>query len=241
MITKQRVLVDLDCIHDTRYALLNQHQNEVLAKIPFDKYHTRMSDGYFVESGVPLDVWNNLWKYREVSVLKTAQPTYMLFELFSRLLDMKKATLLGTPVEPPTLTINLYPYKLKDAELSVYMEQVKRIYLSAVQYVDFVSIPPSKLGPSDLKDTYELYICYDFFKWSEINVEKFKDGVCPSTTLVIPALLKYEYAKEVMDTIIGEQVNPFKELVGKFAELISIEVVDASLVSLHPDYQKTQS
>lgn len=237
MIKEQRVLIDIDCLHDTRIAL----QQELFPKLEFDfkTYHTRTSDGYFIVKGADKDVWNKGWKERSHKLLASAKPTYMFFELAVMLRDRLTMKQLGTPVKAPTLTVNIYPYMMSSDEREIYKGILISFFGRYVTEINIIRRKPKKLTQVELTENFDMYICYDFYNWHLTNADGFKEKQCPSFTMVIPALFKYEYAKEAMDQIIKDKVNPFRELVDGYAELMTLEVMDASIFSLHPDYYPT--
>lgn len=237
MIEHQRVLVDIDCLHDTRWALYKEHFSEL--DIDPKKYHTRTSDGFFIVKGANKDKWNKVWAERKKGILSKSKATTMFFELAKMLGDKLTTNKLGAPATPPTLTINIYPYVMTDSEKSVYLDIVRSLYAGNVSEIDIIRKSPRRCDQEFLKGSFEMYICYDFFEWNLHNVEKFKELKCPSLTLVIPALYKYEYAKEAKDIIIRDKVNPFREIKDAYAELMSLEILDPTLFSLHPDFFQT--
>ena len=86
---------------------------------------------------------------------------------------------------------------------------------------------------------------YDWFRWIDIQSKKL-EVKAPEFTVVIPALLLSDLTDQIADAIERDDVNPFMALTRFMEEIITVDVVDARLFSIHrprpqPDAGQTPS
>lgn len=234
MITQQRVLVDIDSLADTRLGLILEHLPHLYTKIDMKEYRTRVTNVWFKKLGISDEEWLKMWEGRSVETLKQSGPTNLLFSLVSELGAKFAATLVGTPLERPRLTVNTWPYKLNKDERAIYLENLKTLYSSCTLSVDLIYQPIDKVSPEFIKTNFDAVFIYDFHKWIDIHVKELSDekGRMPGKTVYSPALLRSDTMEEAAEAMIADKVNPFTETKKFCATAFTLELVDAGLFSL---------
>lgn len=241
MITQQRVLVDIDSLVDTRLGLILEHKPYLYEKIDLSEYRKRVTNVWYKKLGITDEEWDKLWGARSVATLKQSGPTNLLFTLVSELGAKFAATLVGTPLEKPRLTVNIWPYKLNKDERALYLENLKDLYSSCTLSVDLINQPIEKITPEFIKTNFDAVFIYDFHNWIDTHVKELSEenGRMPSKTVYSPALLRSDTMDVAADQMVTDKVNPFTETKKFCATAFTLELVDAGLFSLrhsnHPE------
>lgn len=153
---KEKILVDLDSLLDTRIALLNEIHPKALGHI-LPIYDKREHDIFSQYSEfIPEGVYEERHKNRTKAILKNSYRTGIP-EFINTLLTRVKAG----PVHTVEIDINIYPYELEPEEKYVIAESMGELLSCDVNVIsvslDF--LPPMKL------DEYMAVIMYNFTEW----------------------------------------------------------------------------
>lgn len=238
MDNKQRILIDLDALVDTRLGAISQVSEAAAKHILFEtEYANRKSDDFekFSNGLITNDAYKTQYSKRDLSTLKvsimTALP-FVLNRMFKELIEMRENTPLVGELE---VGINFWPYILS--------EEIKDDYLNAVSaYVGteyFVKTtkhyyPPETITPAVLKSRWEAYITYEYGKWISLHAEALTHERIPRNTLMVPAISTLgEYDLENCK-LEGrkEPVDPFAALELLMTEFLSVEVIQAKFFSV---------
>lgn len=236
----QRIYVEVDVLHDTRYGLLMEKWPWLVSKFDFSHYSTRVVDSWLAHLGVSPEDWLKAWEERSVETLKQTPPTVLLYELVRELRQKYAAVTLGSPLHPPELIVNTWPYKYSKEELKVYKEVLDSFYGDVTVAVELIYKSPEELTPSFMRDNFEAGFMYDWRKWLGIHLETLGKNPMPGFVLNGPALLDIKSAAEVADQIVEDKINPFTEAKDFIAEMITLDLEDSGLFSLRlPSHDQT--
>jgi len=230
----QRLLVDFDCLFDTRIGWLRLHHPEELKKLLPAAYYHRFTDAWADVIGVK-DFPTRFAK-RGKEVLRHSMPTTFLEVLGARLEGLLLQIQLASPIERPRLTINMYPYVgLTGPELDTF-ERMFRDYYDMVN-LDIVCEAPEKLTPATMLSRWDGYFVWDWYTWIAANAKHFEHVRMPGFTVFRVAMFTPELTPEVIEQLQNGDKNPFDEARRELAELLSLDTVDSALLSLDPRHQ----
>lgn len=230
----QRLLVDIDCLFDTRIGWLAVHHPEVFAKLPFQAYRNRFTDTWAEIIGIK--DWHEHFRKRDVHALIASKPTVFFDVLGARLEGQLLQIQLHSPLERPSLTINLYPYTDLNGEETHAFERMFREFYDMV-HVDFICEPPERLTTEKLTSRWDGYAVWDWFKWIECNAKHFEKKSMPGFLMIRTAMFTPELTPEVIEKLKSEKSNPFSEAQRELAPFLSLETIDSALFSLDPRFQ----
>lgn len=214
-----RMLVELDCILDTRLGVLLDIDPEKVPTILAKDYHGRLWD---VFPEVDLLTYQKRYKERDSSVLKNAWATPMVDLIEDFVFKTLKQTLRTPFHKTPKVDINIYPYVLTDEEVSVIISAIAVITNEQTD-IEVVSYSPEELNPVFLKNHYEVVMMYDFHIWLETHAVSgvWKKYSCPNVTLMAPLMVKnnstYDASKKVQDILtdyetLSKTMSPYVDI-----------------------------
>jgi hypothetical protein len=183
------LLCDIDCLLDTRLAVLFRYNKDSMSKVFNDKYFTRNSDLFL---DYTLSEFNALYATRTIDDLRQA----IITPISKMITEFVISTLAGNGNQPvdviPKVWLNTYPYKLT-AEDDKYL--IKKLMQLTMQKCDIRLINKSvdELTPNYLKVNDITVFCkYDFNEWlerlSEINI--LSNQSCPEIVMFSAGLDK---------------------------------------------------
>lgn len=224
----QRILVDIDCLFDTRLGLAKTLVPERLAELPYEVYSRRFTDIWAKIIGI--DGWVEHYRKRDVNALMNAMPTSFFYGLQHRLEALLMEIQMHSPMERPVLTINLYPYTLSISEV----EEFRKAFQAQYDTVNLELINESyeQLTPAKLKVAFDGFYLYNWYDWIEVNAKLFGETRMPEFVIQRPALLSSDVTDEGFETLSKATANPFAAARQYFSELLSLDTVDVALFSL---------
>lgn len=241
MRTGRRYLVCVDTLFDTRIGWAKQMFPNEIAAFDLDVYRGRHSEYWAEMAGIP--EWNKSYGKRDKRALMNAEPTEFLYNLKNTLLGDLTQIQMSAPLEKPSLTINMWPYRdLTEEESELFLAHFRYFY-NEVQ-VQLTYTPMANLTIGHLNAMWDLWYTYDWFRWVDIQ-SKNLEVKAPGFTIVIPALLQTGLPDDILEAIDRDNVNPFMALTRFMEEIVTVDPVDARLFSIRrprpqPDAEKTQ-
>lgn len=225
----RRILVDIDCLLDTRLGLIRTRHPEKLQHVDSDIYRKRMSEVWAKAIGI--SDWDAEYATRDVTVLANSRPTSFVAVLTEVIEQELLAMKLGQPTEPPTLSVNYSPYALSVEE----RREFERAFcdLFPVIKVEVVNRPLSSLDPLTLARNWDCWFMYDWYGWIQTNMSRLQNRI-PKFVINRPALFTSEMTPEVAETLKELEGNPFDELKRALAEFITVDTLDAATFSEEP-------
>lgn len=230
----QRLLVDFECLFDTRIGWLRAHHPEELKKLVPAAYYARFTDTWAEVIGIK--DYHTRFAKRGLEAMQRALPTTFFEVLGARLEALLLQIQMASPMERPRLTINMYPYVgLTGPELTTF-ERMFRDYYDMVN-VDIVCEPPERLTPGSLLSRWDAYFVWDWYKWIAVNAKHFEHTRMPGFSVYRVAMFTPELTPEVIEQLRKGEKNPFDEARRELAELLTLETIDSALFSLDPRHQ----
>lgn len=203
------MFVELDCLLDTRLALLFQMCPDKIAGLLDSGYIDRDQD---VFPDVDMKQFKKLYRRRDKSLLKNAVVTPVK-RLMLEFATETQHNSISTPFKMlPKLVINSYPYVLSDEEAGVIITAVIASTYEKAD-VSMVYIPMEEITPSYVKQNLSLLVMYDHQAWLEHHASagNFTNVICPEVGMMGPALYQHSQptakdhakAKELGTTLHG--------------------------------------
>lgn len=230
----QRILVDIDCLFDTRLGWISSQEPEKLKRLSFEAYRNRFTDTWATVVGLPQ--WETYFRKRNMLGLKHSKPTAFLDVLTGRLEAQLLEIQMHSPLERPSLTINFYPYIDLTGEERHAFEQMFREFYDMVN-VDFICESPKELNCERLPSRWDGYAVYDWYQWIAENAQHFEKKRMPGFLMIRMATFTAELTAEVIDKLRSEKTNPFSEAQRELAPFLTLETVDSALFSLDPRFR----
>lgn len=223
----RRILVDIDCLLDTRLGFVRTKYPDHLKHLDYDIYRNRLSEVWAKAIGI--DNWDAEYASRDVMALVNSRPTTFVSVLHDIIENELIAMKLGQPTEAPTLSINYAPYgQLTQPERREFQRVFADLF-PAIK-VEMVNRPVHTLDPVTLARNWECWFMYDWFGWVNANMSKLTNRI-PRFVINRPALFTSEMTKEVAEALRESPSNPFDECKKALAEFITIDTLDVSVFS----------
>lgn len=185
-----RLMIELDCLLDTRISLLMQMNNIAGKQALLSYYHDRTSDNF---DGVSFKDFQEAYRNRNKSVLKNT----MITPMGKLCKDFAVATLDNVNNSPfhykPVIMVNIFPYVLSNEECSILINSVRAI-TSDLADIEIVSLSYEKLTPLYLKLNLSTLILYKYDDWLEIHAKsgKWNEVTAPDVTVIAPMISMIE-------------------------------------------------
>lgn len=183
---KQRGLIDINMILDTRYGALRRIDAPMAERLArSDWYRVRDTDRFeFVSHGAIKDAeFKELYDKMEVETLEASIFTDYIYELRR---DVKEGFSRMERLDPGTViefTVNVWPYDLLESEMEVIKRAFARYLPPVMTLVDVVSIPHEKLTPSLVATAYEMLAFYNYEDWLKHHHTALLERPIPEVTL----------------------------------------------------------
>ncbi|ANZ49314.1 putative virion structural protein [Erwinia phage Machina] len=241
MRTGRRYLVDIDTLFDTRLGWAKVIAPEALEKLELDAFRKRHTDIWAEAIGI--QNWSEQLKQRDKRALFLSDPTEFLLGLKNQVLVDLTTLVMSSPIDRPTVTINMWPYTDLTAEQSdAFLQNFRQLYNEVK--VDMVYIDHKDLSPGRLDSMWDIWYMFDWFNWVTVHAGNFAKKI-PQFKIHPPALLTDGLTTEAIEAIERDGVNPFSALTRFMEELVTIDPVDARLYSIlrplnSPDEQTPQ-
>jgi hypothetical protein len=211
------ILVELDCLFDTRLCTLVSMGEDTLNKSFNDKYHTRLIDRF---NGIDNELYSNNYSNRNKDILKHAYITPIGDLLKEHSLRTHKLILTTPFHNKAKVIINIYPYVLDEEEINSLIQGVITI-TDGLSDVEVVNKSYEDLTPSYVKKL-DMIILYNYDIWLETNsINKALTKVtCPDVELLGPAI----FFKQIEDKTI-KPYDCFKAMEEITAPFISLKLL----------------
>lgn len=193
-----KVYVELDCLLDTRLALLHSEGSEYTDKALQASYYERKMDDF---PGMPFETFLEKYAARDRRLLKNA----MLTKINFLVREFAATTVYQTVSSPfhtkPCVVINAHPYRLKPEEEQNIITAMVSL-TNGLADVELVYKSPDEVTPLYLKREMDLAVMYHGADWVERHSanDNLKTVTCPEVVVLSPALfLKRPSAKELAE------------------------------------------
>lgn len=233
-LTFSTMLVELDCLLDTRISLLAELDDSKFKDV-IKMYHNRDIDEFPYYS---FDKFKELYDNRDKSILKNAIVTPIM-SLITEFVDKTLLQIINSPFHyQPKIIINIYPYKLSDDEITNIISLIinKTKLRATVEVID-KSIKELTVGY--VKDNLSVMVMYKYYEWIEYHcsIKAFKSISCPEVCLFGPSI--YFKPKQPNTNIKVDPISSTEELA---KPLIGLKLFPINLFSfVIPTTEKQQN
>lgn len=225
MSTKELVvsnlLIELDCIFDTRLAVLASMGEDTLEKALRADYHERFGD---IFPGIDNARFKELYENRTKDILSVATMTPMAALMREFAIKTTQNILNGPFHYQPKVTVNIWPYKLDQSECKILADSVTAL-CNGLAEVAVVDMAYEDITPKYVKQDVAIYVAYEYYKWLEVHstTEAFKTTICPEVTMLGPAIFFKTPEKKL-----GPNDNPFESMEKLASMFISLQLMPAA-------------
>lgn len=228
---KQRILVELDAVLDTRLGVLMQMGvgEQALAL----NYRQRRSDRWN-ELGLTVDQaeFDRRYAARDIYTLAASRPTNITY-LLNQITEYLSKLRLNAPMyETCEVILNTYPYDLDQGVLDEIVVAVG-VWVSMECTVTTINLPTEAVTPKWLMENTEGYVLYDFNQWLVLHEDGLKTHRMPRNMVMAPKLYWNETPEEDTVEVDGMgMVNPFAAVELALLEYLGLNFQDPEFFSL---------
>lgn len=226
----KRVLIELDCLLDTRLACVaiisQQHAATLLSK----GYFERQSDEFSKVIPIDIEEYKTLYKNRgnNPRVLENAHLTMFTSVSLRTMVKGLMQELIETPYSANfCIEINEYPHTLTSDEKEEFIKAL--FYTCGVEFpVQFVRLSPKELNPNFIKNRYAMLTMYDYESFIREHGETMCKLPIRDVKVYGPAIFNTKVpTMEELEELQRRQVDPFSEV-----RLIASPMVDLELIHI---------
>ena len=185
-----RILISLDCILDTRLAVIMDINPSLVDKVLVNKdfnYHERLSDEF---PDVDKSDFNARYSNRDITILAQSRVTNIFNFLIESNEILQTEIETKQDVEELKYVINTYPYLLTQKEIEdivfCFRYNMKKQHLN----VSVVWLPLEKITIDFCNSDITAMFMYDYDEWMSLHVEGLKKTSLHDVTLFAPMLYK---------------------------------------------------
>ncbi len=226
------MLVELDCLLDTRLSLLSELDDEKLRKV-LDMYHKRDIDQFPFYS---FNRFKENYDKRDKSVLNNALITPVMF-LIQEFVKKTLLQIINSPFHlKPKVIINIHPYELTEEEIN---DIIKLIVIKTNKEcdVEVISRGVDRLTVGYVKENISIMVMYKYYEWIEFHSKNkaFEKLTCPDINLFGPAI--YFLPKQPRSDIKEDPFTSMEELAKPLIGLKLFPVEYFSFIKIKPQQQ----
>ena len=237
----QYILIDIDCLYDTRLSALSEISEEIATAFITNGYHKRISDQFSkLDARVDDKLYAETYAKRDAYTLSRSALTAFALDLY-KIIDN---IIVGRSSNPEAvgdikIYLNIHPYKLDESEildLKICMAESLPEYVP----IEVVSLPLHEITTHYLHyKEIAAYFTYNLDAWLIATLkDKTVDDVRPIPSVgIFPAMLTFSH--ETMLNVVkenrnpqGEEANPFETVTLALSGLFAVEWMPSHVYSL---------
>lgn len=229
---KQRGLISLDCLLDTRIGTLKQLDPVAAVRLAADqrymrRYHDNMDE--LTDGAVTREAYQEAYRKRDGDTLYHSEMTDFVYMLRK---DVKAAIpemARGVRFSELQFDINLWPYELAPSEAEIIRRAFAR-YIPTPAKVEVVHLSPEDLSPTYVENHYEMMAWYDHEEWLGPNQQKLLLHPLPQTVLMTPMIASSGVVPEATNDI----RNPFSARAMILVQFITLQYLPVPFFCYNP-------
>lgn len=229
---KQRGLVFVDMILDTRYGIVKQISGETADLLATsDAYRDRHVDIFGpLTNGVIVDEeYKRLYAARDIEALFHAKMTDFVYHLRQDMLEGRLDMLRGVEIEALIIDINIWPYDLDKRSIETIRRAVAH-YMPQEVTVNMVRFDPEMLTPRFLDGAYEMMAIYDHEDWLKHHLDTLIKEPINNFVVLTPMIASSGVVPEPTQEI----RNPFLCRSATLVKFVALHYVSVSWVCYNP-------
>jgi len=241
---EQALLIELDCLLDTRLATIARISEQSAVEVLKNGYHKRNADWF--GDYVDMDQYTRLYKARDIETLKLARPT----EGFRFVREMVKlyreqAVSANSPYSGRIkIAVNTHPYQLT-AELTDLVGRALAVNFGATAPCEMVSLSPAELTPEAVRSRYCMLMMYEYDPWlsmhynydpSKLSADQMKQvlkSLLLDVTLFAPAVYyKKPPTQDEVEEVMKDTHHPLEVIEMMGTTVIGLHLIDVTSFSV---------
>lgn len=233
---KQRLLVDLDVLLDTRLGSISEVNDTAAKLLVCGDYVNRLSDDFetLTNGLITNEQFREAYLNRSKDTLKRSLMTAFPFALKNIMRELTTLAETTPVVDEVVLGINYWPYYLTRDEIEVFKMALTHYIGVELSYtLTFVRIPPHTFDPQTFSANWDGYVTYDYDQWIIDHTQALIKKPIPRWTLMGPALSRKVHIKDPRIKVEeGGEVDAFETIEFIMAAFIGVELLDAKYFSI---------
>lgn len=241
---EQALLIELDCLLDTRLATIARISEQSAVEVLKSGYHKRTADWFAPH--VDMDQYTRLYKARDVDTLKLAGPTEG-FRFVREMVKMLRETAVETnsPYSGKVkIVVNTYPYQL-NAELTDLIGRALAVNFGALAPTEVVSLSPAELTPDVVRARFCMLMMYEYDPWlsmhynvdpSKLSADQMKavlKSLLLDVTLFAPAVYyKKPPTQDEVEEVMKDTHHPLEVIEMMGTTVIGLHLIDVTSFSV---------
>lgn len=190
------IYVDLDSLFDMRLVALKRMGLDKVEQAMAQDYLGRFYDEW---DGIDTEAYKAVYAQRDVGFLRDALITPVV-QLLKDFVEKTLVALVNSPFRrQPKIVLNLHPYVLDEASISVLMLGL-RAATKHLMDIEVVSMTLDELTPKYVKQHFVQIVMYQYWEWLEVHAENqnWQETQCPAVRLIGPQLIQSKAAAEML-------------------------------------------
>lgn len=220
------IYLDLDCLYDTRLAVLEEIDPELAIAALEADYNTREED---IFPHLTKEAFRSVYNVRNITTLEKAMVSNCLLILKS-FIDESQKEIGKTPFNTQTeVYLNVFPFNI-DYQTAVSMVLPLQRMCGHTVKVEIVNWTAEKLTPAFIRSKIDLMLMYDYGPWLDAHASNgnFKKNQIPDKMLYVPKLYfnKKPNDEEMEELLRENKMTPFKSTEFLTSGIIGLEFID---------------
>ena len=244
---KQYIAVDLDCIFDTRIAVMAQLNQEAAEDLLRNHYEKRISDDMSkFTNRVTNEQFKEAYAKRNVDTLAMSRHTQFLHDMYTLVDNISKArTANPVGIGEVKIFVNAYPYVLEEWEIEELTAGLQT-YLPDFYQMEFIYRKPSEMNTQWLfANEIAGYFTYDLDIWvnaclADPDTVKMVPGVGIFPAMLTPDETHMRNVIKENRNPQGVEANPFEATSLALAPAIAVEWMPSHVYSLFGLIEKAE-
>lgn len=207
--------VHVDCLLDTRLALLNIMDPEVTFEILSDKsYFNRETDDWekLTKGRIKNKDFKERYDARTKELLKNSKLSAFIAYLKDFIIDAEEIFTVDSTAGIPKIMLNMYPYNdLTEIEIIAFKEAIEISCSCTMTEVEVCYYNPYQLTPAKIKNDCEFFYIYNFEEWKNLHLESIGRKEMMGVYVTTPRLfIKEAPPDEYLEIDEGCKMTPWK-------------------------------
>ena len=230
---KQRALVFVDMILDSRYGTIKQLSEELAELLVMSSaYRSRHHDNFSeITNGAVNDAeYQKLYAARDIETLYHSKMTDFVQHLREDMLEGVTDMLRGVQVDSLTVDINFWPYKDVDEHSMETIRRALSYFMPPQVTVNTVRLTPEFLTPAFLDNSYEMMAIYNHEDWLGPQTQALLERPIRDFVILTPQIASSGVVPEATDEI----GNPFLCRSAMLLKHVQLHYIDVGRVCYNP-------
>jgi hypothetical protein len=187
------LLLDIDCLFDTRMGTLIDLDPKVTTYLSGKAYRERLLDDYtaLTQGHITTEAFNARYAKRDLDVLKKSLITGMVPVLITYVEGLKERLFRKVDVSAINIDINIHPYVIPGPFLESIKNCLRHLLPPYVQ-VGVGSYSRQQLDPEFFDRYYNGWVTYDIHSWLEVHGDALLGKPLNGLSVIVPKLFSKE-------------------------------------------------